>query len=339
MQRQDYVLFIDESGKSKLSDDHNDFLLSGLVIDRDLHSALSTYMVSLKEKSDIPTDENIHAFDLFEGEREKTYDTDGTPLKNKDGTRRHKRIPYSRIDTFFTRLTGLIEGADAFCFVYRVDKSWYRDRIERTARRRGVSAKLVVDFIKRKGLNDFLYEALARKLILEFGHFLEEEDAHGEVMAESRRQEDAAVLSAFLSAGQKSTFELTPRFQVWSRSCLRRIHSLTFQNKKGLSFGLEVADLFGWAHFNKTYGRAFPIKSAAKVRRVMARIDCVDELMQLLYKKKKPEVISRSMLGTIAHDRVSEFTEALDEYRAPSVSPGTPPGNPGGPYRKGTKSV
>jgi len=332
MERQDnYILFIDESGKSKLSDDHNDFLLSGLVIDRDLHSALSSYMISLKEKSDIPTDENIHAFDLFEGEREKLYGADGRPLKNADGTRRHKRIPYSKIDTFFKRLTGLIEGADAFCFVYRVDKSWYRDQVERTARRRGVSAKLVIDFIKRKGLNDFLYEALARKLILEFGHFLEEEDAHGEVMAESRRQEDAAVLGAFLSAGQKSTFDLTPRFQVWSMSCLRRIHSLTFQNKKGLSFGLEVADLFGWAHFNKIYGRAFPIKSAAKIRRVVARIDRIDELMQPLYKKKKPEVISRSMLGTIAHDRVSEFTEALDEYRAPSVPSGTPPGIPGGP--------
>ena len=222
MQRQDnYVLFIDESGKSKLSDDHNDFLLSGLVIDRDLHSALSSYMVSLKEKSGIPTNENIHAFDLFEGEREKMYDSDGAPLKNKDKTRRHRRIPYSRIDTFFKRLSGLIEGADAFCFVYRIDKSWYRDQVERTARHRGVAPRLVVEFIKRKGLNDFLYEALARKLILEFGHFLDEKDANGEVMAESRRQEDAAVLAAFLSAGQKSTFTLSPsRFQVWSMNCL-----------------------------------------------------------------------------------------------------------------------
>ena len=333
MQHQDnYILFIDESGKSKLSDDHNDFLLSGLVIDRDLHSALSSYMVSLKEKSGIPTDENIHAFDLFEGEREKMYDVNGTALKNQDGTRRHRRIPYSKIDIFFKRLTGLIEGADAFCFVYRIDKSWYRDQIERTARRRGVPVKLVVDFVKRKGLNDFLYEALARKLILEFGHYLDEKDAHGEVMAESRRQEDAAVLAAFLSAGQRSTFIRTTRFQVWSRSCLRRIHSLTFQNKKGLSFGLEVADLFGWAHFNKTYGRSFPIKSAAKGRRVEMRINRIDELMQPLYRKKKPEVISRSMLQTIAHDRVSEFTKALAEYRAPSAPSGTPPGNPGGPY-------
>ena len=113
MQRQNnYILFIDESGKSQLSDDHAGFLLSGLILDKDLHAALSSYMVSLKEKSGIPTDENIHAFDLFEGEREKTYDTAGKPLKNKDGTRRHKRIPFTRIDTFLKRLAGLIEGAE-----------------------------------------------------------------------------------------------------------------------------------------------------------------------------------------------------------------------------------
>lgn len=318
MQRQEnYILFIDESGKSKLSDDHDNFLLSGLVLDKDLHSALSSYMVSLKEKSGIPTDQNVHAFDLFEGEREKMYDTDGVRLKNQDGTRRHRRISYSRIDAFFKRLTGLIEGADTSCFIYRIDKSFYRNLVTRTAQKRGVSDKLVLDFLKRKNMNDFLYESLARKLILEFGHFLEKEDAYGEVIAESRRQEDGAVLAAFLSAGQKSTFEHTPRFQTWSRSCLRRIHSLTFQNKKGLSFGLEVADLFGWAHFNKTYGRAFPIASAAKVRRVETRIDRVDKLMRPLYQKKRPEVISRSMIETVAHDRVSEFTNALTEYRAP----------------------
>jgi len=332
MQRQkNYILFIDESGKSKLSDNHAGFLLSGLIIDKDLHAALSNYMVSLKEKSDIPTDENIHAFDLFESERERMYDEDGGTLKNHDGTRRHRRIPFTRIDTFFKRLTGLIEGADIFCFVYRIDKSWYRDQIVRVARKRNVPYQLVMNFIKRKDLNDFIYEALARKLILEFGYFLETKDAHGEVVAESRRQEDDAVLAAFLSASHKSTFDHAPRYQAWSRYCLKRIHSLTFQNKKGLSFGLEVADLFGWAHFNHTYGRAFPIASATKVRRVEARISRVNILMRDLYKKRGPESISRNTLATIAHDKVSEFTKVLDEYRAPSVPSGTPPGNPGGP--------
>jgi hypothetical protein len=225
----------------------------------------------------------------------------------------------------------LIEGADISCFIYQIDKSWYRDQIVRVAQKRNVPYRLVMDFIKRKGLNDFIYEALARKLILEFGYFLEVRDAHGEVIAESRRQEDDAVLAAFLSASHKSTFDHSPRYQAWSRHCLKGIHSLTFQNKKGLSFGLEVADLFGWAHFNHAYGRAFPVASVAKSRRVDTRINKVNKLMRDLYEKRGPESISRNTLATIAHDRVSEFTKVLAEYRGPSVPSGTPPGNPGGP--------
>lgn len=324
-------MFIDESGKSKLSDDHSDFLLSGLVIDKDLHVALSNYMVSLKEKSGIPTDENIHAFDIFEGEREKLYDSNGRIMKNADGSKKHKRIPYTKIDKFFKRFISIIEGADMFCFIYRIDKTWYREQIINIAKRSKVSERLVMDFVKRKGLNDFIYEALTRKIILEFGHFLEEEDAQGEVMAESRRQEDYAVLAAFISATNQSTFDKTPRFKTWATSCLKRIHSLTFQNKKGLSFGLEVADLFGWAHFNKTHGRTFPLDSEAKKKRAEARIDKVDNIMKSLYKRNKPEVVSRTILKNVANDRVSEFTKVLEEYRPPVVPSGTPPGNPGGP--------
>ena len=217
-----------------------------------------------------------------------------------------------------------------FCHIYRINKSEYRNQITCCARKNTVPDRLVTDFVKRKGLNDFLYEALTRKLILEFGHFLESEDAQGEVMAESRRQEDTAVLAAFLASSQQSTFDHSPRFQSWAVSCLRRIHSLTFQNKKGLSFGLEVADLLSWAHFNKTYGRAYPISSVAKIRRVENRIDKADILIQNLC-TKAPQIVSRQILNTVAHDRVSEFTKALKEYRKPSVLSGTPPGNPGGP--------
>ena len=68
---ENYILLIDESGKSKLSDHGEHFLLSCIIINKDLHSALSNYMVSLKERSGVPTDDNIHAFNLFEDEKER----------------------------------------------------------------------------------------------------------------------------------------------------------------------------------------------------------------------------------------------------------------------------
>jgi len=326
-----YLLFIDESGTSGFSDGGEHFLLSGLIINKDLHIALSSYMISLKEKSNIPADENTHAFDLFEGERRKMIDKHGRLVKDKNGATKHKRIPYLNIQTFFKRLSSLIEGANIHCFILRQSKKPYQKLIRRTAKKKGVSEKLVTNYLKRKQLNDFLYESLVRKMILEFGHFLEGEDAYGEVMAESRQEGDEVVLRAFISAKHESTFGTDSRYRAWAGSSFKRIHGLTFQNKKGLSFGLEIADLFSWAHLNKKHGRKFPISSAAKQKRVESRLKKVDEMMRTLYYKKKPEDITRSKLETVAGDKVSKFTEALKQYKAPSVPLGTSLGNPSEP--------
>ena len=320
---ENYVLFIDESGKSKFSDQGEHFLLCCIIINKDLHSALSSYMTSLKEKSGIPTDGNIHAFDLFEDEK--------ISARDEDNRRIRKRIPYTKIDSFFKKLSPLIEGVGMQCLILRINKAPYNKLIKKYARRKNVTERAIIGYLQRKNLDDFLYEALARKAILEFGHFLEKEDAHGEVMAESRREDDRAVLQAFIAATRGSTFAEESHYGLWASTCLKRIHSLTFQNKKGLSFGLEIADLFAWAHLNSTYGRPYPIDSQAKIRRVETRLKTIHRIMQSLL-KNKPEDMTRAKIETIASDKVSEFTEALREYRNISVSSGTSPGRPEEPY-------
>lgn len=294
----DYILFIDESGKSELSDDGSNFLLCGVVISRDLHSALSSFMVSFKNKSGISITENIHAFNLFEDERF-----------------RGQKIPHSKIKIFFDRLIRIAEGTDMWCSISRICKTSYLESIRRVAKNKNSTEKAVTRYLRRNNLHDFLYEALARKVILEFGHFLEVEDAQGEIIAESRRQEDNTVLKAFLSATIESTFKKESKYKSWSTSAFKRIHSLTFQNKKGLSFGLEIADLFGWTHFNTQYGRRYPIKLKTKAERVKSRLSKVNKIMNGFY-KKKPEDVSKSKIKTIAGDRVSEFTKKLDDYKS-----------------------
>lgn len=319
-----YILFIDESGKSQFSDSGNNFLLSGLIINKDLHSALSNYMVSLKEKSDIPIDENIHAFDLLENEKRRIRRTGGGTI--------YKRIPYTKINAFFLKLCSLIEGADLKSLIFRIKKERYSKKIRSTALKHGVSERAIISYLKNKDLEDFLYESLARKLILEFGHFLETENAHGEIIAESRRENDGAVLRAFIASTNKLTFsEDSHHYRNWAENSFKRIHSLTFQNKRGLSFGLEIADFFGWAHINKMYGRGFPVSSIAKSKRIEVRIGTANKLLTSSIYKKKLEDITQTKLITIAGDLVSEFTEALVQYRNTSVPSGTPPGNPDGP--------
>lgn len=319
---QRYILFIDESGKTKLSDPGDHFLLSGLIVNRDLHTALSHYMISLKEKSDIPTDENIHAFDLFEDEKRRVREPPGKLVS--------RRIVYSKIDTFFGRLMSLVEGANMQALLFRIDKAPYMARIRRVARTKSATEKAVINYLKRNDLHDILYETLARKMILEFGHFLEQEDAIGEVMAESRRDADATVLSAFLASTKDSTFSGNPRYAHWSECCRKRVTGLTFQNKKGLSFGLEIADLFGWAHFYSEFGSTHPASSTAKKRRVDARVERTEEAMETLY-KKQPEDMTDARTRSVAADRVSEFTESLKNFRSTSGASGTLPGIPSRP--------
>jgi hypothetical protein len=296
MKRQrNYILFLDESGKSKLSDIGNDFLLCGVVIDKDLHTVLSSYMVSLKDKSGISSDENIHAFDLFENEKVK-----GRKIKTRE------------INLFFDRLCVLIQGAEIRCWTVRINKARYKKIIQKKVAKLKCSEKRVLKIIRKEGLHDFLYEALSRKIILEFGHFLEKEDAYGEVVAESRRQDDSAVLKSFIDATQSSKFKEDTRYHLWSKYSFKRLHSLIFQNKKGLSFGLEIADLFAWSHFNNHHGLARDYSSKAKTKRILSRLKKVDGVMKKTLIKDGVEEMTETKIKNVANDRVTEFTNIIN---------------------------
>ncbi len=295
---EEYLLCIDESGKSKLSDDGNHFLLCGVVLKKELHDALSLLMVSFKQKHSISILENIHAFDLLEDEKHK-----------------EKRIPHSTITAFFEKLISLIEGSDIHCFIVCVDKKPYLEKIDRIARRKSVTVKTLTNYLKKNKVHDYLYEALARKIILEYGHYLHDSDWNGHVMAESRRQDDDAVLRAFMSATTSSKYPDNSNYKIWSHQAFKKIHTLTFQNKKGLSFGLEIADLFAWAYANKKFGKKREYKSSAKNRRIDVKIDRVNKVINGLILKKNIVEMTERMLKTVAGDRVSEATDLLNKYK------------------------
>lgn len=328
--RRDYLLFIDESGKSSLSDRGENFLLTGLILDKELHAALCYFMLSLKTKASIPPTENLHAYNIFEDEKLLRRDSFGRVLKDGNGNLLKKRLPYSKLDSLFERLVNVIDGTEMRCFIYRLNKEAYLNRVDRAQLREKASEKAINKYLNDRGLNDFLYGVLTRKLILRFGHFLEQNDAYGEVIAESRRNGDSVVLDAFLDATHDKNFIDTPRFEHWSKCSHARIHGLTFQTKRGLSFGLEVADLFSWAHFNEKYGSRWPTNiSDAKKRRVTNRISTVAKLLRTI--SSSIEDMSESSVRRVAYDRVSKFIDDLSNFRNRPSSLGTPPGNPGGP--------
>ena len=182
-----------------------------------------------------------------------------------------------------------------------------------------MTEKSLTNRLKKANLHDFLYEALARKLILQFGYFLDKNDACGEVIAESRRQDDDAMLRAFIDSTQLSKFQENTHYHSWSVYSFKRIYSLVFQNKKGLSFGLELADLFAWAHFNNYYGKTRTFPSSAKNKRVDDRLKKVEKIMKEALMKNEVEDITRTKLNKLAGDRVSKFTELLTNLKPLSL--------------------
>ena len=197
------------------------------------------------------------------------------------------------------------------CLIVRINKLEYKELITKKAKKIGISERTITNRLKKENLQDFLYEALARKLILQFGHFLEENDACGEVIAESRRQDDDAMLRAFIDSTQSSKFKDNTHQHSWSVSSFKRIYSLVFQNKKGKSFGLELADLFAWAHFNNHYGKSRTFSSRSKNGRVDSRLKKVEKIMKESLMKNEVEYITKTKLNKLAGDRVSKFTELL----------------------------
>lgn len=291
-----YILFIDESGKSKLSDTGDRFLLSGVVIEKSLHRALSDFMLSLKSKNNIPIDANIHAYDLFEKEEIKNI-----------------KLSKKGIDYFFEHFIHLVRGTEMKSVLYEVDKRPLVDKVKKKAKSLCIAEKVIFKYIQSKNCHDILYEILTAKIILQFGKFLEENDAMGEIIVESRRQDDNAVLKGFMLATESSNYLKNKNIKNNCQSAFNRITSLSFQNKKGLSFGLELADLFAWAKWNSLNLHVKP-KSVAQEKRVKSKIR---EVVKVLadHKIKTPEKVSITSSSVVGGIRVSEFINSVDYYK------------------------
>jgi hypothetical protein len=195
--------------------------------------------------------------------------------------------------------------------VLQVDKQIYRNQIERCANKHKVKFKRIYNELKKNDLHDVLYEVAVRKMVLEFGHFLEQKKAVGEVVAESRRWDDEATLRAFVDSTNTSRFTEGTVYKIWSKYSFNRIHSLTFQNKKGLSFGLEVADLLAWGTFNTVWGMNRSYKSKQKNARINKRLAAVQILRKDILLKKGLDTLTPSKIKTVALDRVSELSKLL----------------------------
>jgi hypothetical protein len=292
-----YLLFIDESGKSKLTDMGDSFLLSGFIIEKGLHDAINKLMLDFKNKHNINTDQNIHAFELFEKES----------IKNK-------KLTHTQISLFFKHLISLISMSDFKTILFKIDKRDLRNRVIKLAKKKKVSEKEIHRYMKRNGDQDVLYEILVTKVVHEFSKTLAELRASGSIIAETRAYNDEALIKGFKSAIDKNKYTENSLSFRHAKTAYENISSLTFENKKAVSYGLEVSDLFAWAKLNEKEVLRFAEYSNAKLKRVKARIKEVNSILKD-NKQNKVQNIKLDPRNEIVGNRVSRIIKDLESYR------------------------
>jgi hypothetical protein len=153
---------------------------------------------------------------------------------------------------------------------------------------------------------------LATKTILEFSRTLQEKNCSGTIIAETRNYNDEALIRGFKTATDKNKFEESSPDYKNAKQAHDLIYGIGFENKFGLSYGLEIADLFAWAKTNETVVLRHKEYSKAKLNRITNRIKSVIKILKDNDQNKVQILNNRNKL---VKDRVSKAIKNLDNYK------------------------
>ena len=218
-----YNLYIDELGIANLCDySSRFFLLAGIVIEDKTTDELSSYFKYIKRRYSLPEEKNFHAVGLFETRTSDFY------------------LSHSLCKKFCVSVSEFIETSPIHIWLLRVDK-----RVLRTLLKMPQSYQFKGSR-EHKEDKDIGYEILSRKMFFEFARFLKDESAHGAIIAESRQGADYHLLKTFLQCKEPTQFNHNSRLQKYAQWLRGRVFSICFENKRGLSAGLEIADLVSY---------------------------------------------------------------------------------------------
>lgn len=218
-----YSLYIDESGVANLCDYQSRFfILSAVAIEEKIVKELAAYFSYIKKRYALPDENNLHAVGLFEDKKSDFY------------------LGAAKCKNFCKSVGEFIETSPFAISVSCLDKSILREILKMPDRYEFRGSK---DHGEDK---DIGYEILARKIFLGYAQFLKKSKSYGSITAESRRGADHRLLKTFLYSQEPNQFNHNSRLQVYAKELRDRVFSMSFENKKGLNAGLEIADLISY---------------------------------------------------------------------------------------------
>jgi hypothetical protein len=234
--RMKHTLYVDESGGHALTDTRSEnFLLTGLSIENVKDVEISAYFEFLKRKHGIPPGHPFHSVDLFEARGNNSF---LTPKKAK---------------SIIVSLAEFIKIVPVEIKVLALSKKNLREvlGINPDIARPELAKKLRSAGDVGSETRDISYDILASNLFLWFSsHSLWRADSKGGIIAESRKESDHSLLTAFLQCKEPDNYrsnEVAIKKKV--EKMTKRVTSIKFENKTGECAGLEFADLISYVSF------------------------------------------------------------------------------------------
>lgn len=261
------TLFIDESGKSSLSDYNNTtFILTGVILDNNELQTTEGFFNYIKLKYNLPPEMPFHSYEIFEHPAKK--------LKNSDLMGLSKTI-----SEFLSLIPVKI-------YIAEVNKEDFRSvlGIRNPEDLKGSSEK--------KEMKDFPYRVAASYIFARFGEYLKNKDSMGQIIADSRKGGDHQLLKTLDLCKEKAV----PIKDIYHKAIRERVSAICFAEKNFLSGGLEITDLISYVKFNHSIKNISSFSDRGIDRiwnriREIAKIGKIDKPpIRRFFKLKKDEV-------------------------------------------------
>ncbi|HSW96844.1 MAG TPA: DUF3800 domain-containing protein [Candidatus Saccharimonadales bacterium] len=222
-----YTLFIDESGGSSLNHNGQFFVLSTVVINKNDYLIIEGYLRMLKRKYFHDDAKIIHMTDLCE-----------RPWNS------YRKLMYPRKELlkFLKELKTVLCNVPYKVGIYYVNKNIIRQKY---------------NYIPAKGRKttvvdlEIPYRIASLEAIKDFTNFLVKNKAMGEIVIESRLNNDSNFVRYFDDARKEKIQGVLNPIAKETRT---RINSLLFANKRIINGGLELADVGAYISYRKLNG-------------------------------------------------------------------------------------
>lgn len=256
-----FNLYIDESGIADFLDcSYKHFLLAGVAVNASNAMNLEGYFNIIKRKYGLELSTPFHSYELFEDSKSSSH------------------MELSEAIDFNSSIIEFIRLFPLSVKIFHANKDQFRkiDGLKSYEDFKGSKAN------KRK--REFLYTLAATNMFYWFANILEEEEAYGNIIIESRKGLDKHLLYAY-----NNCKELQQRRSNVDRTnaelAKKRLHSISFTEKTLLTGGLEIVDLIAYAFFHKidkklrlSNYKDLKLEEIARTIKEECNNDCFDEL-------------------------------------------------------------